>query len=56
MEFATSVNVDTGGEFYPLLTRPVAAANREQRVRDNGVPAHHSLSRTRLIAAAVRRC
>jgi len=28
----------------------------EQRVRDNGVPAHHSLRRTRLIAAAVRRC
>src|SRR3954454_21058134 len=33
-----------------------SAANREQRVRDNGVPAHHSLSRTTLSAAAVSRC
>ena len=42
---------------FRLLTRPVAApANREQRVRDNGVPAHQSLSRTTLIAAAVSTC
>ena len=52
-------NIDTlRGEFYPLLTRLVAsAANRgAQRVLASGVPAHHSLSRTTLIAAAVRRC
>ena len=46
-----------------LVTKSVAgqaatwrAAKREQRVLATGVPAHHSATRTRLIATAVRTC
>ena len=38
----------------PTHAAGCSAANREQRVRDNGVPAHHSLSRTTLSAGFLR--
>jgi hypothetical protein len=40
----------------PTHVAGCSAANREQRIRANGVPTHYSLSRITLIAAAVRRC
>ena len=40
----------------PFHAASFKAANREQRVPAGGVPAHHSLSRTRSIATAVKTC
>ena len=50
-------NSDTGGEFVsPTQAACSRVANREQRVRETGSPAHQSSSRITLIAAAVRTC
>ena len=49
-------NIDTGGEFIRSSDGRGRGENREQRVPATGVPAHHSLSRTTLIAAAVSTC
>ncbi len=50
-------NDDTGGEFVsPSQAATSRAANREQRVRETGAPAHQSSSRITLSAAAVRTC
>jgi hypothetical protein len=50
-------NNDTGGEFLsPTQAACSRAANREQRVRETGAPAHQSSSRMMLSAAAVRTC